>query len=467
MNELSEYEGFWWLPEHPEKQVAGKLIPYDDSAKLVLTIDTGDHPPVRSAKIRDYEVLYGKTSNGRHVSLLKCFDLNNSWSGIGIETREIFVNYVLDGALIPEDRIDTAFSGFSLTWPSLQRWFFSSGTSVEFDETNFRSFSIEYKPKDPIVFPYKEGVEIEFGFGADRLPTGGPLSTHVHYKEIVWVSIRCEQANSLLYFLEILDELIQLFSIFVLEYNRPEKISFFGNFGKNTLDDGTVVSPDMRLYHSTPQTPKSEDLPHPIDVLVTYESVEEAFENIVQTWGLSARNISPSRSLYFSSIYGKTRYVESTFLALAQSVEVLHRRVYGGTYIDPSKYEDEIRPLLESGIPDELHRDLKQVFKQRLEFFNEYSLSKRLKEICANHSEVLDAFYPNWKKMIRSVVQARNYYTHYTEKDDQGKPDINRLVEYRGFLKMLLELEILLYSGIEKDQLRKLAFECGKYNRLI
>ena len=150
-------------------------------------------------------------------------------------------------------------------------------------------------------------------------------------------------------------------------------------------------------------------------------------------------------------------------MSLTQAAEVFHRSQYGGTYIDEDHYQNNIRPLLENAIPHDLNKNVKQVFKQRFEYFNEFSLSKRLKMMVSNHDTVFKHYVPNWKNKIKSIVSSRNYYTHFTLKNENPAPDVIKLFEYREFLRMLLELEILGSTGISLDTLHNCAKDCQKY----
>lgn len=465
MKDLPELEGFWWVPSDPEQQLAGRMVSDSDAAKLILTIDSPNPSGgiFSDRQSRDYEVLHGRTTGGKLVTLLNCFDLNSSWSSSGIETRIILANYVLVGGLVPEELLDQAFSKMSLKWPALQRWFFHSGIIVEHNKGNLRSFSVSYEPHEQITFAYAEDSTVKFAFGTDKLPVGGPLAEGINFKEIVWVEISRNEPTDLNYYLERLNELVHFFSICVLDYNQPEKVTLIGTFLVDKSDDGTERPPVLDVYFSSGKEPESDRLPHPVEVLLPYNSIQAEFPKLLSNWAKAAETLSPARSLYFSSLYGQNRYVESTFLSLAQAAEVLHRRRYGGTYIDPVDYDRKVKPSLVSAIPQHLPADVKEAYTQRLAFFNEISLAKRLKELCQNNKDVLDYYVTDWKSKVRKVVSARNYFTHYSEAQGKNKPRINDLVEAREFLRLLLELEMLLASGIDVELLHSRAKQSQRY----
>lgn len=463
MNDLPEYEGFWWSPDDPESQIAGRLIADGGTAQLILTIDKSEHLQFLSPRTREYEILYGRTSDGNLITLLKCFDQRTSWSTSGIEKRVILANYVLVGDLVPRSRVENAFNGLAVTWPDLQRWFLESGLTVEYDESDVRSFTIKYRAKQKFGFEYSKGLSIEFVFGTDKLPFGGLLAEQVEFKEIVWVVLRKDTPESMDYFLDRLYELIHFFSICALKYNQPQEVTLIGDFNIKTMHDGTKMPPHLKVYFSSVQQSESEAFQHPAEMLVPYRVIKDDFQKILKSWAEVANVISPSRFLYFSSLYGTNRYIESAFLSLAQAAEVFHRRMYGGTYIPDLEYRRNVLPRLTAAIPNDVNSDVRRAYMQKLQYANEYSLSKRLKMMASNHKGVFSVYVPDWKDTIRSIVTARNYYTHYSEGSEHGAPSTRELVKCREFLRTLLELEMLAVAGVDVGVLHKQALECQRY----
>lgn len=462
MKNLPEFDGFWWVPSQPEDQYAGRLVSDDNTAKLILTIDKPNIRLFSNEDAIEYDVIHGRTSNGKFVSLINCFDLNSSRSSIGIETRTILVNYVLVGDLVPPNILDGAFKGIALNWSTLHRWFIKSGISVEHQQ-DYRSFTIKYEEQPQLHYKYSDEAVIDIWFHSNRIPFGGILSNKIEFSEVISVSLKSDSAHSLEYFIELYQELVHFFSLCLLEYTRPDEIHLIGNFNIQQHEGIGPIEPQLAFYFSTAHKPRSEKAPHPIEILIPYDAVKDEIESILQSWAILSKNISPARSLYFSSLYGQNSYIESTFLSLVQAAEVFHRRNYGGTYLDEEAYQKDVLPALTHAIPSHINKDIKQVFQERLKHFNEYSLSKRLKLMARAHIDVFEKYIPNWKQLINEIVNARNYFTHYSSTSSEEAPDINKLFEYKTFLRMLLELEMLSASSIKIDVLHPRALNCQRY----
>jgi len=83
------------VPDAPDEQLAGRLITDNHSTKLILTIDTPGRLPFSQSESRNYDLIHGRTTSGKQITLLHCFDLNTSWSGIyeGSEVEEFCIRF--------------------------------------------------------------------------------------------------------------------------------------------------------------------------------------------------------------------------------------------------------------------------------------------------------------------------------------------------------------------------------------
>jgi len=108
--------------------------------------------------------------------------------------------------------------------------------------------------------------------------------------------------------------------------------------------------------------------------------------------------------------------VRTKFINLTQALESLHRRTVGGTYLSASEF-DPIKDLLNAAVPPDVPADLKRKLSDSLEYANEYSLRKRLKEL-------LRGLDPSTIEMLKIqdiagttdvIVRTRNCLTHFNE----------------------------------------------------
>ncbi len=187
MSKLTNLEGYWWIPGDEKRQLPGRLVADGGNHKLILNIDGPAKSAFDESSAREYPLVHGLASTGEQLSLLNCFDFSSQRSSSGVERREIFVNLALDGGLIPGDKLDSAFTEMTLKWPSLKRWFQSTGIEVKHSKEDYAAFSISYRPQDRIQVQYSSEVDVEFSFTTDSMPVGGMLSDKIKFSaRFIW-----------------------------------------------------------------------------------------------------------------------------------------------------------------------------------------------------------------------------------------------------------------------------------------
>jgi len=88
-----EREGYWWLPEHPEKRVIGKLS-HKLNQRLVLNIDDTFNTlaPLLSwfpdGLKPQVTLIYGKLIDGKFVSLFNC-DIEETTTGENLVNLQV------------------------------------------------------------------------------------------------------------------------------------------------------------------------------------------------------------------------------------------------------------------------------------------------------------------------------------------------------------------------------------------
>ena len=97
MMDKFEYEGIWWLPDKPEKQVSGTLrFTPNEGAILDLIGSFKDTKEIN--KMLELEIILGISSNGKNITLHKCFETKSNVSVPGLLTSSFYANEVFVGA---------------------------------------------------------------------------------------------------------------------------------------------------------------------------------------------------------------------------------------------------------------------------------------------------------------------------------------------------------------------------------
>ena len=144
-------------------------------------------------------------------------------------------------------------------------------------------------------------------------------------------------------------------------------------------------------------------------MLFRFGQIQDDAERIVNNWFDAYDQIDPALNLYFSTKTGAHKYLDGKFLALAQGLETYHRRTSNIKLMDEDAFEKLTSALIES-CPE----DNREWLSGRLLHGNEVSLSRRLKSIIEPFKELLGTSKER-NKLIRAIVDTRNYLTHYDQ----------------------------------------------------
>jgi len=159
--------------------------------------------------------------------------------------------------------------------------------------------------------------------------------------------------------------------------------------------------------------------------------------------------------LFFSHYYTNGSFITQQFTDMVHALEGLHRGVRGGNFIDPKKYKEELFPILIAAIPDKIDADLKQSLEKRLQFGNDLSLRRRLKELARSHDEYTRQIIGKPADFADLIAVLRNKVAHALGSE---KTTLKNLMEYVVQLhraKILFQLEILLQIGFPRDFLKE------------
>ena len=185
-------------------------------------------------------------------------------------------------------------------------------------------------------------------------------------------------------------------------------------------------------------------------MLFRYQQIREDAERIVNNWFDAYDKIDPALNLYFSTKTGAYKFLDTKFLALAQGLETYHRRTSS-------------EKLMEDGVFKELTEDIikrcpeenQEWLSERLQHGNEVNLGRRIKSII----EPFKDFFGTSKvrnKLIRSIVDTRNYLTHH-EKSLEPKAAKDREL-WLLCLKMeaIFQLHLLQVLGFTQAEVKSI-----------
>lgn len=143
------------------------------------------------------------------------------------------------------------------------------------------------------------------------------------------------------------------------------------------------------------------------DSLFSFKDISN-FSEVINSWISLYDDMEDILNLYFSVGVGGQRFLEGRFLSLAQVVEAYHGRVMKGKVMDSGEYDILIKTIVDACPP--CHASFVQ---SKLKYGNELSFYRKVIALMSHFGSAFGTM-KDIKKMARSIVNARNYYTHYS-----------------------------------------------------
>lgn len=142
---------------------------------------------------------------------------------------------------------------------------------------------------------------------------------------------------------------------------------------------------------------------------------------------------------------------------------MFHRRVFEGWYLPAEKFN----PILEglsNALPRELLGPIRDVFHQRLQYLNEFSLRRRLKELLSDAGEAAAFVIPDPDRFVQRMVHMRNYLIHYDSRLAQDRLEHEAFFWLVQQARFLLELRLLMELGFPRELVHTLVKRNPRYD---
>jgi len=438
MMDKFEYEGIWWLPDKPEKQVPGTLrfTPNEAILKLIGSFkDTKD--------TLKPEIILGISSNGKKITLHKCFETKPNNVSVP-ESLSFYADEVFVGAHFQKSE-DIKFRKLCIRYSYLDEWV----NIFEFNITDEKEMVIKYKKPEPIQASIGEDCKIFIVFRVTIAQKEKSI------KQRTYIRIEPSVEKSLEEYRNIMRLIQNFLSLGVTEPVYPLTIT--GTTEANN-------SPIEIYYHS----PEISKVPKTLCMLFTFKDISDRFEILLKNWFEKADTLGPVYDLYFGTLYNPRMYLQHQFLSLIQAIEAYHRRKFEGKYLSDDDYEpiyEKFKKFInELAIePSSKEASFKEALKSKLKYGNEYSLRKRLKDLFEKYKEVVDHFIENKDIFINRVVDTRNYLTHYDKNLREKAVDGEQLYYVTQQLKIVIVICLLSELGFNFKEIKNLLAKNRRY----
>lgn len=464
-----QYLGIWWRPEDPDQKIAGELAYHPKEGatlKLIgslnLFIDRSEI--TLGVTPHEIDIILGITPDGREITLYRCSESRKFISPVGVNCFDFKARVVFVGQHF-ESKSDILFNNLSICYSNLSDWTNLSPFHISCDDEsiemnysdlvtsvmNFNrisslinseeAFQVNYSPLEDIgvnIDGFKIDLTSEFECLTD-IPESISLRQTTYFKVEPQEPLHYDEYSP-----KILYHLRNFLSLGIRKSVYPVCIK-----------GQTVASNNVLSFYRIGEW--STEKLHPGLMLFSFADVKDNFEKCLENWVNKSKLLKPIVDLYFASLHNSSMYLEHQFLSLAQALESYHRRKYGGRYLEEGRYE-EIYQAFISQIPNDLDKSVKDAFKGKLKYINEYSLRKRLRQLLKSVTEITDLTIKDPKIFAHTVTQIRNDLTHLNTEEVLEGYDLARLTRQ---MKELLEICLLIEIGLPGEKVKDLVINSG------
>jgi hypothetical protein len=461
-------KGVWWPAGQNDTAVGGVLtFSKDTGAELeLLGVFVGESDPLfeGSSKIVLTPVIHGNTTDGKAITLLRCWQTH--WQVTGrLSTSRYRAAFVVIGThcvAFEELRV----SRLLLSFDQLPQWFGSTAIrqSISDSKGAGRGEDMTVAFSADLTSARSREPSVQLTFGEVRLVTNvqsqfrkdqASLTQKISFYVVFSDSLPFEYA---------LNEVVYHFhNLVTLGVGAPVGIIEFSIalWDENDNDSSRQARTTRSYYQVLHESTRVSGIP-PRDRNVQSHQMPFRYSDVAAVWPeiltrlfQTAEALRPVYDLYFATVYGPRLYLQNRFLNFAQAAETLHRRAFGSsrplTADSFEIIETRLRNLLwDPSLP--LRRALRDEFIRRVSYWNELSLRRRIRELLVPADRSLHAGLRELtgkpKAFADAVVGTRNYLTHYDPEDAVFTQSMTGLLRQTERLGCILRVHLMCLLGV-------------------
>ncbi len=455
-----ETRGFFWLPGKPKNEVPG-ILRISESGEIELeTLGLlrdfraviEDHGMVVKSPVEygkpNLDRIVGIVEKGRSVTLDGCIPRHKQFD-TSLSKSLIRADFAFIGRQYDTEE-EISFSKLEFSVDGLDEWLAISGFDAQLgwlDSQNIESFNIHYKCPDDISLVLPDEIGLNFTFNYKFIWGAHPV-TEAEITQKAYISLSLTGPQPVECFFSLMSKICNFLSFAVDQAVSIDSITGYllGDEALNAEQPQVPVNVYGEIGHHSEKKPGIRL--H--RMLFAHENIGDYLEQVLARWLESYEKFEPAFNLYFASRSGDVRYQEVRFLLLVQGIEVLHRRSYQETSMPEGEFGD-LRNIILEAVPD----DKRDWMKGKLEYANEISLRKRIKQMVAPFKDLMGTGRER-NHFINKVVDTRNYLTHYDSDSSNKAASGQELWHLYQKLEALFQLHLIQLMGVHADSIRSI-----------
>ena len=436
--------GYFWLPEKEQLKIPGILTIKDGGYIELEVVGYFDEDIFNAIKgDEDLSRIIGHVEKDGLVTLDNCFYTEKNISFGGISKSKICVNKALCGVAYDKDE-QLTFNSLSFSVDCMDEWVGISGINIENNWVN-RTATISYEPPEDIIYSLDNNMKLEICF-AYTFPSS-PHTIEAKITQRAYFKLKSETLRPLSDFTKLAYKITNFMCFAIDATVTLKNVSATSIEIQREVGEGKFYPVPINIYYSS--IPYSENLPNKSwhQMLFTYGVIKSNAQDVFNNWINAYEVLSPALNLYFSTQIGAQKYLDGKFLALAQGLETYHRRTSDEKLMDSCEFYSLVSTIIEK-CPDK-HVDWS---KGRLMHGNEINLGKRIKLIIEPFKSHLGNSNER-TKLLRKIVDTRNYLTHYNENLKDNVAEGEELWDLCQKIEVIFQLHFLKVIGFNEEEI--------------
>jgi hypothetical protein len=446
MDKEFEYEGIWWLPDQPKKQVSGTLKFTPGKGGTLELI--GSFKDIKDGStLSAPEIILGTSANGRNITLHRCIETKLIQNVPGLPVSVFHVHEIFVGAHFQKTE-DIKFKSLSVHFSLLDEWVNISGIDIQL-KPKAADILIKYKYPDPIEATVKHDCKISI-YTQTTFPSLSIVQSEAAIKERRYIKIAYPEEKSIDEYLRLMFHIRNFLSLGTMRPAYPLNIEAETEKSKMMIN-GKPYYPAVKIFYTLLDIPKVSDKLMLFNMLFTFKDISDKFEAFLNNWLEKAELLEPVYNLYFGTLYNPRMYLNQNFMSLVQAAESYHRRMMNNQELPEKEHGKRLEEVF-SAVPEK-H---KEWLEEELAYSNEPNLRKRIREIWDKFPVVPDNLIGDKKSFISKVVTTRNYLTHYDPRLKGEAATGEKLYKLTQQVKALIEMCLLTELGFSPDNVREI-----------
>ena len=423
MSENIEYIGYWYLPNKKQDELYGKLTINDN--RIDLEIYGGLFEDINnSINMKEIDVINGFTICGKSITLLNNISIGFSMNMPGTVINKYRSKFMIIGNEYTS--IDECIlSSISCSYTNLSEWIGISGFNLEHSK---KHTCIDYSYPEEMIYELDD-YTLKINYTLKNKYNLDEINMKQYINIVFEGLLDCDLDSAL----GIIYDFSRFLTLCIGQKISPYNIKAKDKNGKEVeiKINGVEEISDKKVNNH--------------EMLIPFKFIKENFKECLTNWNDKKEKLSPVID-YVVDSHSKVFHIPLSFIKLVQATETFSRRMRNNCKIDESEHNKKFEYIIERIDNDEY----KEWLIEKLRYSNEPSLSNRLKEILKEVDFIISLNSGERKKVVKKIVDTRNYYTHF----DESKKDLimttEELIYISKYILVILKVLIMKELGLDE-----------------